>query len=349
MTSRQRRGIITGGTWCVDRNRVVSSWPQEDGLAEYLGEERHGGGSGHNLAVDIKRLDPAMWVETVGLVGDDEEGRFLLSLAAADGIDHEQMHVSDEAGTHFTDAFVSRSSRRRTHIFNRGVADLLSPDHFNFERTKARILHLGLPGIHKRLDSPFGMDENGWVAVLRKARQAGLQTNLELASVEGDLLARLCQPCLPHLDFLIVNDFEIGAISGLVTLDSGQADVSACEKAARIVLERGAMDVVVVHSPRVAIAVTRDGRVVSKPSVNIPDALIVGANGAGDAFAAGMLYGLHEGWAIEDGLSLAHAAAATSLRSISTTTSVERSQACLELAAKWGWRSQPLPHSARAV
>ncbi len=81
MDTHGRRGIVTGGTWCVDYNKVVSFWPQEDELAEYLGEEWHGGGSGHNLAVDIRRLDPTMPVETITLVGDDDNGRFLMALA----------------------------------------------------------------------------------------------------------------------------------------------------------------------------------------------------------------------------------------------------------------------------
>jgi sugar/nucleoside kinase (ribokinase family) len=112
-----RRGFITGGTWCVDNNKTVSFWPGEDGIAEYLDEERAGGGSGCNLALDVKRLDPAMPVETIGLVGDDEPGRFLLDAADSAGIDRRQLHVTGAAGTQMTDAFVSAQSHRRVHLF----------------------------------------------------------------------------------------------------------------------------------------------------------------------------------------------------------------------------------------
>ena len=40
------------------------------------------------------------------------------------------------------------------------------------------------------------------------------------------------------------------------------------------------------------------GRALALGSVAVPQSAIVGANGAGDAFAAGMLYGLHEQWPI---------------------------------------------------
>ena len=99
-----RRGIVTGGTWCVDNNRVIGFWPEEDGIAEILSQELAGGGSGCNLAVDIRHLDPALPVETIAIVGDDEGGRFLRSIAEEAGIDHRQMHVDGSLPTQFTDA-----------------------------------------------------------------------------------------------------------------------------------------------------------------------------------------------------------------------------------------------------
>ena len=62
--------------------------------AQFIAEERHGGGSGCNFALGIKRLDSSMPVETITIVGDDEGGRFLRSLAEEAGIGHTQMHVT---------------------------------------------------------------------------------------------------------------------------------------------------------------------------------------------------------------------------------------------------------------
>jgi sugar/nucleoside kinase (ribokinase family) len=338
MVKTQRRGFITGGTWCVDNNRMVTHWPGEDGHAQFIEEERHGGGSGCNFALNIKRLDSTIPVETITIVGDDEFGRFLRSLAQNAGVGHAQMHVMPNASTQWTDAFISKASGRRTHIFNPGASLTLTPDHFDFSATNARYLHLGLPGMHQHLDGPWQGDANGWVTVLKRARAAGLKTNMELASIDPEQLAKLVRPCLAHLDLIIVNDSEIGALSGIDTLPGGVTDVGACQRAARQVLENGVMDIVVVHCPVIAIAVTRDGRVFTKPSTQIPRELVAGANGAGDAFAAGMLYGLHEGWSVDNSLTLAHAAAASSLRSLSTTGAVEPWQKCLELADQWGWR-----------
>jgi sugar/nucleoside kinase (ribokinase family) len=258
--------------------------------------------------------------------------------ADAYGIDRRQIQVTAEALTQYTDAFAARRSGKRTHLYYQGTAALLTPDHFDFGPTHGRLLHLGLPGVHRRMDQPWGEDANGWVTVLRRARAAGLETNLELVSVERARIAALAQPCLPYLDLLIVNDVEIGALAGEPTSHQGRTDLEACIRAARQVLEQGAMRLVVVHFPLGAVALPRDGEPVRQPSVRVPPEAVASANGAGDAFAAGMVYGYLMGWALKDALALAHATAAASLRSFSTTGAVESWRACLELAERWGWR-----------
>ncbi len=334
-----RQGILTAGTWCVDRNKLVTHWPSEDGLAEIIDEDISGGGSACNLAVDIKKLDAAMPVATIGLIGDDADGRFLLAEADRCGIDHHQMITSNKAATHYTDAFASKATGRRTHITNLGVSVYFDPDHINVSDSDHRFLHLGIVGVHAIMDAPWHGEANGWVSVLKAARAAGLETNLELAGSAPEKLAKITRPCLPHLDYLIVNDNEVGAITGIETIKDGNTDPDACIEAAKAALLLGSPYLVAVHFPKGAIVATRDGHVAASPSVQMPDDVIVGANGAGDAFASGFLYGLHEGWPLENILSLAHAAAAASLRSMSTTAAVEPWKACLDLAKDWGWRS----------
>ena len=339
--TRARRGFVTGGTWCVDLNKMIDFWPPEDSIAEIHEIDLKGGGSASNLAIDMKKLDPAMPVETIGIVGDDENGRFLLGHADNFGIDRRQIAVTRKLPTQFTDCFGSRRTGRRTHLYHPGAAALLTPDHFDFAQTSGRIFHLGLPGVHRLLDAPWQGEANGWVAVLKKAKAAGLSTNFELVMIEPQRLARILHPCLPHLDTLVANDWEIGALAGEATYREGVTDIAACLRAARQIMTRGRMALVVVHFPKGAVAVTRDGMVTQHPSLRVPQSAIVGANGAGDAFAAGMLYGLHEDWSLERCLALAHAVAAASLRGASTTNTVESWQGCLQLAERWGWNEWP--------
>jgi sugar/nucleoside kinase (ribokinase family) len=335
---QQRAGFVTGGTWCVDRNKMLAYWPAEDGLVEIEHVEQRGGGSGCNFAVDVRRLDPAMPVETIGLVGDDADGQFLLAEADEFGISRGQLQVTGESATQYTDAYGSRRSGRRTHLYYPGTAALLTPEHFDFARTSGKILHLGLPGVHKRMDGLWGEDANGWVTILKQARAAGLRTNMELASIAPARLAALVRPCLPHLDALVINDHEIGALSGEATLREGATDIEACVRAVRAVLAMGPMDFVVAHFPLGAVAAVRGGALLRQPSVRVPAEEIAAANGAGDAFAAGTMYGVHQGWSVEDALSLGRATAAASLRALSTTGAVAPWRECLALAQRWGLR-----------
>ena len=333
-----RRGILTGGTWCVDRNLLVDHWPEENGFATGVSVEDANGGSASNFAINMRKLDPTMPVATMTAVGDDKEGRFLMELADTHQIDRSRATVLDNAETALTYCFASQASGKRTHVAYFNANDLMTPDHFDFAGLDHRLFHLGLLGVHATMDAPWDGHANGWVATLIKARAAGLTCNLELCSVDRDLIGKLARPCLPHLDLFVVNDFEIGSVAGLETLQNGQTDVEACIEGARMALADGVAEIVAVHFPEGAIAVTADGTVARQPSVRIPPADVVGANGAGDAFAAGFVYGWHEGWDVARSLALGHAVAAASLREASTSGAVEPWATCMDIANRWGWR-----------
>jgi len=237
------------------------------------------------------------------------------------------------------DAFNVAANGRRTHFYHQGVAAEMTPDDFDFSSTTARILHLGLPGAHKAMDLPWRGDANGWVAVLRKARAAGLGANLELMTTKAERLAELGRPCLPHLDWIIVNDYEIGALAGRETRRAdGSTDPAAVARAIDDVLALGSMHWAAAHFPEGAIVGADDGSRCVMGSVALPEAVIVGANGAGDAFAAGMLYGLHQRWPMMECLELGHACAAASMRAVSTTAGVGTVGECRALAKQWGFR-----------
>lgn len=333
-----RSGFVTAGSWVVDRNITVDRWPGEDMLATVQGMTLAGGGPGCNFACDMRRLDAGIAVETQGLIGAGEMGDFLLQVAGEHGIGTSGLRRTEAAQTMVTDAYLSKATGRRTHILFFGTAALLSPEHFSFEGCAARYLHLGLPGIHALMDAPWQGDANGWVTVLKAGQAAGLKTNLELVSAPAETIRRIVTPCLAHLDTLVVNDHEIGALAERETLQDGVTDWDACEAAAKLVLERGAMALVAVHFTAGALLVTREGQVLRVPSVRIPEGERVGANGAGDAFAAGFFCGLHREEGLEDCLRLAHATAAASLRAADTYSGVVSAEDCLALAERWGWR-----------
>ena len=333
-----REGFLTAGTFCLDRNITVDAWPEEDMVTTARAVVRAGGGSACNFAVDMRKLDPSVPVETQTLVGADADGDFLVDVAETHGIATAGFARTNSAHTQTTDAYHASDTGRRTHILFEGTARVMTPDHFDFSGTKARFLHLGLPGIHEKMDAPWNGDPNGWVTVLKRARAVGLETNLELVSTSPDHLRATILPCLPYLTTLVCNDFEIGALARMTTVTAGATDVAGVEAAAREVLRSGEMELVAVHFTTGAVLVTQSGEAVLAPSVRVPAEAHHGANGAGDAFAAGFFYGRHRNWPHARCLRMGHATSAASLRAPGTYDSVESAQKVLALADGWGWR-----------
>jgi sugar/nucleoside kinase (ribokinase family) len=158
-------------------------------------------------------------------------------------------------------------------------------------------------------------------------------------TTRAERLAELGRPCLPHLDWLIVNDYEIGALAGRETRrPDGSTDLAAVVRAIEEVLALGSMRWAAAHFPEGGVVVGRDGSRLARGSVALPASAIVGANGAGDAFAAGLLYGQHEQWPMTESLELGHACAAASMRAVSTTSGVGTVSECQALAKQWGFR-----------
>ena len=166
-----------------------------------------------------------------------------------------------------------------------------------------------------------------------------MKANIELVSVAPEIIRAAALPMLPWLETLVINDYEAGSLVNIETVKNGVVDASACRAAAERLMEISKLSLVAIHFPKGAVAATRNGEVVEQPSVNVPQNEVIGSNGAGDCFAAGMLFGYHEGWTLQQSLKLAHASSASSLLSATTTEAVLPWQECLALAERWGWRT----------
>ncbi len=334
-----RSGILCGVAWCIDSNLSIATWPPEETVAVVLSQDDQGGCPGHNLSTALVKLGAPFPVSAIGLVGDDANGRKLYKICDDHGIDRSQLEMRGGLSTSYVMAMTAKDSGKRTFFSTAGVHAVQTPDDFDFTKSNARYVHLGLPGFHEKLDGPWKNDANGWVTLLKKARAAGLKSNLEMASFDVNLIRIVVQPMLPHLDSLIINDFEAAAISGKRIIENGLTNIATCRLALEEIIQAHQnLEFAVIHFPLGAIAMTRKGGVYAQASVNVPRDVIAGSNGAGDCFAAGILMGQHEGWNMQQSLKVGHASAASSLRASPTTASVVNWKECLSLAEGWGWR-----------
>jgi sugar/nucleoside kinase (ribokinase family) len=231
-----------------------------------------------------------------------------------------------------------QSSGRRTFFHQRGANAFLGSDHFDFTASNGRIFHLGYLLLLDQLDQSDA--DFGTVAarVLHRAKDAGYKTSVDVVSEDSQRFAQIVLPALSHVDYCILNEFEIERTIGIETRRDGLIDLKALKAASLRLLEAGVREWVIVHFPEGACAIGNDGVFRTQGSLCVPQSRIVSTVGAGDAFAAGMLYGLHENVAIETALEYGVTCAASCLFGAGTSDGVRPLDEFRGLEKSFGFR-----------
>jgi len=232
-----------------------------------------------------------------------------------------------------------QSDVRRTFFHARGANALWKGDDLDCTKIKARIFHLGYLLLLDELDEPDTKFGTKAARLLAAAQDAGLKTSVDVVSEDSDRFARIVTPALKYVDYCILNEIEAGKTAGFkIRQADGTLDTVALRHAAGALLQQGVRELVIIHFPEGGFARTRKGEDVWQSSLSLPDKYIAGTAGAGDAFCAGVLLGLHEGWELKRCLEAGVCAAAASLSEPSCTAGMKPLAACLALAKKYRYR-----------
>jgi sugar/nucleoside kinase (ribokinase family) len=332
----ERAGILAGGNWIVDRVKFIDTYPRQDALASILSETTANGGSAFNLLVDLAKLGARFPLLGVGLIGADAEGEWIRRTCAAHRIDTTYLGVHPTAPTSYTDVMTVQHTGRRTFFHQRGANAFLDHEHFDFSSVNARFFHLGYLMLLDRLD---GSDPDfGTIAArtLFRAQQAGMKASVDLVSEDSERFPRIVLSALKYVDFCFLNEFELERTTGLKIRCHQGIDFEALQRAAARLLEAGVREGVFVHFPEGACAIGRHSGLRVQGSLKIPAAQIVSAVGAGDAFAAAVLYGLHEGAPVETVLRYGVCAAVSCLFGAGASDGMRMLEACLRLEHEFG-------------
>jgi sugar/nucleoside kinase (ribokinase family) len=333
-----RSGVLAGGNFIIDHVKTIDGWPQQDMLASIQSETSSNGGGPYNVLKDLAAMRAGFPLEAAGLVGRDANGDWILRDCTEAGIDTRQLHQTELAPTSYTDAMTVASTGRRTFFHQRGANALLGDKDFDFAATTARLFHLGYLMLLDEMDRVLPDGRTVASRVLERAKAAGLETSVDIVSTENPQFRMIAESALPFTDHLLINEIEAGKVAGMYLRNEKGVDVSAAKLAAQALLEKGVGKEVVIHFETGAVVATRDGGVVSCGSLKLPAGFIAGATGAGDAFAAGYLLGIHEDWLVKRRLETAMCAAAACLTHPTPSLGLRPLVECLRYSSEFGFR-----------
>jgi sugar/nucleoside kinase (ribokinase family) len=266
-------------------------------------------------------------------------GRQILADCRRHKIDTRQLRVSSRAPTSYTDVMTEAAGGHRTFFHARGANALWNGGDLNFKKSRARIFHLGYLLLLDTLDQPDAAFGTRAARLLAAAQAAGLKTCVDAVSEDSSRFVGIVRPALKYVDYCILNEIEAGKTTGFkIRQADGRLDTVALRHATGALLQCGVRELVVVHFPEGGFARTRTGEDFWQSSLKLPAKYIAGTAGAGDAFCAGTLLGLHEGWDLPKCLKTAVCVAAGSLSDATCTEGVKSLNTCLALGKKYGFR-----------
>ena len=229
-----------------------------------------------------------------------------------------------------------REGGRRTFFHNRGANATWDGSEIDFSTSSAKIFHLGYLLLLDAIDQSEPEYGTVGAALLAKAKAAGMKTSIDVVSEDSDRFAKIIGPALKQVDYCILNEVEGSKVTGIKVRENGKLLNEGIEETASKLFDLGVGDLVAIHFPEGSYAQSKDGEKVWHGSLALPMGYIKGAAGAGDAFCAGVLFGVHENWSLEKSL-LTGTCAATACMSDPTCTDGLRSlDECLALAEEFG-------------
>lgn len=285
------------GRLCIDLNANEINRPME----ETLTFTKYVGGSPANIAIGASRL--GLRTAFIGKLADDQMGRFIADYLRRDGIDTRGVST-DRTGAVTGLAFTEIKSPSDCSIlmYRDNVADLLlSPSEVSEELiARSRLLLLSGTALAA---SP---SREAALLALTYARRHG-------TAVAFDIDYRPYTWKSPEETAVYYNlaaeksDIIVGTREEFDSMERFEHNPDRSDAfTASKWFGHAAGLVIVKHGKAGSVAYTRDGgehRAVSYP------AKVIKTFGAGDSYAAGFLYGLLSGWAVDRSMSFGSAAA----------------------------------------
>lgn len=239
------------------------------------------GGKGANQAVAAARLGTS--VAMVGRVGKDSFGPFLLGSLKSDAVDITNVITDDCASG--TAIIVVDANGQNSIVLSAGANGKVTPKDIDDLDITAKFLLL-------QLEIPL----ETVIHAAKWAKQKGMVVILNPAPAR-----ELPDELIVHADYIIPNETELELLSSVPI-----RSIASAEKAAKVLLKRGAKNVVVTLGSNGALIFSaKQATQVDAYKVNVVD-----TTAAGDAFIGGFASALIHGLKIEEAVKYANACGA---------------------------------------
>ena len=332
----ERSGITVAGNIIADIVKRIDCYPKIGMLSNITGVSKAVGGCAPNTAIDLAKIDRSLPVSVIGSVGDDDYGRYIISQLHRYNIDTERISVINDVHSSFSDV-MSLPSGERTFFHARGANAHFSPEFIDVSSLHCNILHIGYILLLDKFDAPDSEYGTVMARFLHSVQEKGIKTSVDVVSDSSADYQSIIKPALKYCNYIIFNEIECSNIWGLDPYKNGEKpDIEIIKESMIKTLEAGVSNKVIVHCKQAGFCLDSSGRFTVVPSLKIPKEEIKGSVGAGDAFCAGSLYGIYNGFDDEEILKFASCAAAYNLFSENAVDGMRNKNEILKLEEKYG-------------
>ena len=307
----ENQGITIAGSILTDNIKIIDAYPEKGMLSDISDVSNAVGGCVPNTIIDLARIDRSIPLCAVGRVGDDENGRYALLEMQKYGIDVKNVKITQSESTGFSDVMTIAETGERTFFHHRGANRLFTPQDILPKNIKSRLLHIGYILLLDAFDAADPEYGTVMASFLASVREHGIKTSIDVVSMNLGCFVEKVVPALRYCNYAIMNEIEGCSASGLSPRNAdGTINQENIQKTMKILMSYGVEDMVIIHCPEAGFLLNKAGEIYTVPSYELPIGFIKGCVGAGDAFCAGCLYGIYNGFSENEILEFASAAAA---------------------------------------
>ncbi len=310
-----QRGIIGLGMWCVDTTYKIDNLPERGKLEPISNTFQCVGGGPSNVLTDLNSLGFKHPMYAMGSIGLDTDASIIKKHCRENKIETKYLIVSKQISTSHTVCMFEKQ-KERTFLYYPGANSLLDKKHFKINQLKIapKVLYVGYITLLGKLDK-FDVDKKTRLSkVLKKAKSKNVITVLDLVSNKHPKYKNIIESSLPFTDYLLLNEIESEILFNRKIYDfNKKLNQKTLTKLISKVFKKGIIKGVVIHSPTESLYFDRSKKIYTRSKV-LPKSRVINSVGAGDAFCAAFIFGIHENWDIKKTLKKAHAAGTSMIK-----------------------------------